>query len=85
VRETRIRNRNERGVRRSAPLIVCGAGSVGVDSRELEHNQPNHYAVLELKKGIRAEGASFLRIESRELALDPDAQWATADDWNFSG
>lgn len=85
VRETRIRNRNERGVQRTPPLIICGAGSIGVDSRELEHNQPNQYAVLELKKTVRAEGASFLRLESRELSLEPDAQWATADDWNFNG
>jgi tetratricopeptide (TPR) repeat protein len=85
VRETRIRNRNERGVRRIPPLIVCGAGSIGVDSRELEHNQSNQYAVLELKKTVRAEGASFLRIESRELSLEPDSDWATADDWTFNG
>jgi 3',5'-cyclic AMP phosphodiesterase CpdA len=86
IRETRIRNRNERGgVHRTSPLIVCGAGSIGVDSRELEHNQANQYAVLELKKSVRAEGVSFLRIESRELSLETDAEWATADDWNFSG
>jgi len=86
IRETRIRNRNERGgVRRNSPLIVCGAGSIGVDSRELEHSQANQYAVLELKKSVRAEGVSFLRIESRELSLEPDAEWATADDWNFNG
>jgi 3',5'-cyclic AMP phosphodiesterase CpdA len=86
IRETRIRNRNERGgVRRTPSLIVCGAGSIGVDSRELEHSQANQYAVLELKKGARAEGVSFLRIESRELSLEPGAEWATADDWHFNG
>jgi predicted phosphodiesterase len=82
VRETRIRNRNERGMQRSRPLIVCGAGSVGVDSRELEHNQSNQYAVLEFKKNARTEGASFLRIESRELSLEPDSDWATVDEWH---
>jgi 3',5'-cyclic AMP phosphodiesterase CpdA len=86
IRETRIRNRNERGgVRRTSPLIVCGAGSIGVDRLELEHGQANQYAVLELQRSVRAEGVSFLRIESRELSLEPDAEWATTDDWNFNG
>jgi len=66
-------------------LIVSGAGSVGVDSRELEHNQANQYAVLEFMKDVRAPNTSFLRIESRELSLEPDSEWATVDDWKFSG
>ena len=83
-RETLVRGRNERGVRR-APLIVCGGGSVGVNSRELEHNVSNQYGLIEFLHPKRVPGASFLRLEWRELSLDAGAEWATSEQWTVLG
>jgi hypothetical protein len=66
-------------------LIVCGAGSTGVNALELGHNDSNHYEVIEILRSPRRAGADFLRIEWRELALRSDAEWVTAERWTVSG
>lgn len=83
-RETLVRGRNERGSKR-APLIVCGGGSVGVNSRELEHNISNQYGIIEFLRAKRVRGVAYLRLEWRELSLDADAQWATSEQWTVLG
>ena len=67
------------------PLIVFGGGSCGVDSRELEHNVPNQYEVLELVNVPRVRGADFLRVEWRTLDVGPGADWATSHTWTLTG
>lgn len=84
LRETLVRNRNENG---GAPgrLIVCGAGSTGVNASELGHNDSNHYEVIELLRVPRQAGVDFVRVEWRELALRNDAEWATSEHWTIAG
>jgi 3',5'-cyclic AMP phosphodiesterase CpdA len=83
LRETLVRGRNEAsGTNR---LIVCGAGSTGVNALELGHNESNHYEVIEILRSPRRAGADFLRIEWRELALRSDAEWVKAERWTVSG
>ena len=84
LRETLVRGRNEAaGI--PGRLIVCGAGSTGVNASELGHNDSNHYEVIELLRAPRRSGAEFLLVEWRELALRNDAQWATTERWTISG
>lgn len=67
------------------PLIVFGAGSCGVDSKELEHSVPNHYEVIELLNVPRLSGANFVRAEWREISLAPGAEWTTPRTWVLRG
>src|SRR5262249_14188369 len=48
LRETIIRGLADVQVDDGRPLIICGAGSAGVNSLELEHYEGNHYEVIEL-------------------------------------
>jgi hypothetical protein len=64
-------------------LIVCGAGSVSCT--ELEHNESNHYEVLEIRQIPRREGAEFLRVEWRVLPVTPGAEWTTSKAWDLLG
>lgn len=83
IRETVVRDPT---LDDSAPsLIVCGAGSCGVQSKELEHNVPNHYQVLELLNAPRRQGVDFVRVEWREIALAPGAEWVTNRTWILRG
>jgi 3',5'-cyclic AMP phosphodiesterase CpdA len=83
LRETLVRDPSFSSATR--PLIVFGGGSCGVDSRELEHNIPNHYEVIELLNVPRVRGADFLRVEWRTLDVAPGADWATSHTWTLTG
>lgn len=83
LRETRVRDANSGEPTKS--LIVCGAGSCGVESQELEHAEPNQYEVIELLRGSRALQTEFLRVEWRELAVSPAAEWTTRRVWTIQG
>jgi len=76
LRESLVRDRDEKRVIPNK-MIICGAGSTGVNSAELEHNRANHYEVIELLNIPRVEGAEFIQVEWRELAVAPEAEWTT--------
>ncbi|HTS62224.1 MAG TPA: tetratricopeptide repeat protein [Candidatus Acidoferrales bacterium] len=67
------------------PLIVFGGGSCGVNSEELEHAEPNQYEVVEILHAPRPKGCDFLRVERREIAVKPRAEWVTARTWTLQG
>ncbi len=67
------------------PLIVCGAGSAGVDSRELEHHVGNHYQVIELLRVPRVPAADFVRVTWSELPVDSDITWKRSPPWVIQG
>jgi hypothetical protein len=75
LRETLVRDRTSNTTKR---LIVCGAGSSSVRSKELEHSVPNQYQVIEILSPKRMPQAAFLRIDWRELAVSAEADWVTA-------
>ncbi|MDU0457632.1 MAG: TIR domain-containing protein [Geobacteraceae bacterium] len=84
LRETLVRDRDEQRTSGSR-LIVCGAGSVGVNSKELEHNYSNQYQVVEIMNSQRNSGTEFLNIEWRELSLIPGSEWGTSHRWVVLG
>ena len=84
MRETVVKDQSNSDNQPSR-LIVCGAGSVGVDSSELEHSIANHYEVIEILRMPRQSGVEFARIEWRELAVNPEAEWVTPATWVLSG
>ena len=83
LRETVVKDRGSPETVK--PLVVCGAGSCGVSSSELAHSTGNHYQVVEVKASPRRPGAEFLRVEWREISLDPGAEWATTKVWQVLG
>jgi 3',5'-cyclic AMP phosphodiesterase CpdA len=85
LRETLVRHAFSDDEAADRSLIISGAGSVGVNSRELEHSQSNHYALLELLRSKREVGAEFLRVEWREMSYVPGAEWATGSRWIIKG
>jgi calcineurin-like phosphoesterase family protein len=84
IRETAIRDKSE-GSKSCPRLIACGAGSAGVVVDELEHEVGNQYEIIEFLRSPRKVGVDFLQIEWRELALTPDAEWATSNKLNIVG
>lgn len=84
LRETTIRNLDGSNSD-SKKLIVCGAGSVGVNSAELEHNISNQYQVVEVLRTPRRKGVDFLRVEWRKLDVTPEAEWVTSGNWIVTG
>jgi 3',5'-cyclic AMP phosphodiesterase CpdA/tetratricopeptide (TPR) repeat protein len=84
LRETLV---HEHDVAKGSPsrLIVCGAGSTGVNSVELEHHIANHYAVVEVLRLPRSPGPEFLTIEWREIEVNPGAEWVTRKRWVLPG
>lgn len=84
LRETTIRNLDN-GNSDTTKLIVCGAGSVGVNSVELEHNISNHYQAIEVLRNPRRKGVDFLKVEWRTLEVSPEAEWATTGSWIVTG
>lgn len=84
LRETLVRHAFEEN-EGDCKLIVSGAGSVGVNAVELEHNQANHYALIEVLRARREANAEFLRVEWREMAYTPGAEWATTRRWTLNG
>jgi hypothetical protein len=85
LRETYVRDRYDEAKHEGYPLIVSGAGSVGVNSRELEQNEANHFALIEVLNPRRERGADFLRVEWREFSYAPGATWATTQRWTLRG
>ena len=85
LRETSVYIDQETSPDASRPLIVCGCGSTGVGEHELEHNQSNHYAVINFLRNSRETGGNFVRIEWRELALQAGAEWRTSGRWVMKG
>lgn len=75
LRETLVRDRGSTATKR---LIVCGAGSSSVRSKELEHSVPNQYQVIEILSRKRTPQNAFMRIDWRELAVSAEAEWITA-------
>jgi len=75
LRETLVRDQGSTSIKR---LIVCGAGSSSVQSRELEHSVPNQYQVLEFLSPKRIPQSTFLRLDWRELPVRPEAEWTTS-------
>jgi hypothetical protein len=85
LRETIIRGHRDVRVDDGRPLIVCGAGSAGVDSRELEHHVGNHFEIIELLRVPRTPGADFLRVTWSELSLDSNVSWTRRTPWVIKG
>ena len=83
LRETVVRDRHSGD--HIKPLIVCGAGSCGVVQSELEHSTGNQYQVMEFLNRRRMPRTEFVKMEWRELAVHPDAEWATTRVWNILG
>lgn len=84
LRESLVRSRGP-ATTTSRPLIISGCGGTGVGQDELEHGQPNHFAVLRLLAPEREEGANFLRVEWRELALADGSEWTPLGPWTLRG
>jgi predicted phosphodiesterase len=85
LRETLVRHRMDAQGSVERRLVVSGAGSVGVNSRELEHSESNHFALVEVLRSQRESDAEFLRVEWRELSYLPGADWATQKRWVIKG
>jgi len=83
VRETIVRDPSINDD--TPPLIVFGGGSCGVESKELEHSIPNHYEVLEFLSAYRKRGAQFIKLDWREIAIAPGADWTTPKRWILMG
>ena len=83
LRETLVRDRT--CAEPLSRLIICGAGSCGVASAELEHSVPNQYEVLEFLSARRIPRVDFVRIEWREIAVAPEAEWTTSNVWTVTG
>jgi tetratricopeptide (TPR) repeat protein len=84
IRETAIKNAPNSGLE-NAKLIVCGAGSAGVNYVELEHNTPNQYQVIEILRSPRRRAVDFLKIEWRTLDVSDEAEWITPGSWIITG
>jgi len=84
IRETVIKNVSNSSVD-SSKLVVCGAGSAGVNSIELEHNISNQYQVIEVLRNPRKRAVDFLRIEWRTLEVSAEAEWITPGRWIVTG
>lgn len=83
VRETIVRDPSVHDD--TLPLIICGAGSCGVESKELEHSIANHYEVLEFLASRRRKGSQFIQLDWREIAVAPGADWITPKRWILMG
>jgi 3',5'-cyclic AMP phosphodiesterase CpdA/tetratricopeptide (TPR) repeat protein len=85
LRETLVKHRADDTRSSERTLIVSGAGSVGVNSRELEQSESNQFTFIEMLMPVREAGAEFLRVEWRELSYIPGARWATQRRWVLKG
>jgi 3',5'-cyclic AMP phosphodiesterase CpdA len=85
LRETIIHGYRDVKADGARPLIVCGAGSAGVDSRELEHHVGNHYQVIELLRVPRVPAAGFVKVTWSELPIDSDITWKKSPPWVIQG
>ena len=85
LRETSVRDSLSERNAHARSLIVSGAGSVGVNSKELEQNEANHFALIEVLTPSREDGANFLSVEWRELSYRAGARWSEAGRWTLKG
>jgi hypothetical protein len=85
LRETLVRHRIDTQGAQERKLVISGAGSVGVNSRELEQSESNHFALLEVLRSGREPDVDFLRVEWRELSYLPGSNWATQKRWVIKG
>jgi 3',5'-cyclic AMP phosphodiesterase CpdA len=83
LRETLVRDKNNS--KHSKTLIVCGGGSCGVNSSELEHNLSNQYQVIELLCSRRISNVAFIKLVWRELDVHDAADWYTSVSWVLNG
>jgi tetratricopeptide (TPR) repeat protein len=84
IRETRVRDAQPFEYE-PRPLIVCGAGSVGVSEKELEHNVSNQYQVIDVRRIPRQPEAEFLQIDWRILPVEAGAEWLSQKKWKILG
>ena len=67
-------------------LIVCGAGSAGVEKDELPADWGNHFAIYRIPEGRRHAGSPFVDIEWRELPYnDIHRKWLSRGFWQIDG
>lgn len=67
-------------------LIVCGAGSAGVERDELPADWGNHFAIYRIQEGRRRGGSPFVDIEWRELPYnDIHRKWLSRGLWQIEG
>ena len=66
-------------------MIVCGAGSAGVERAELPDDRGNHFAIYRLQGGRRTAGAPFVEVEWLELKRDAGAEWTSIRTWKIAG
>jgi tetratricopeptide (TPR) repeat protein len=76
LRETLVRDR--KNMKHTKKLIICGGGSCGVNSTELEHNLSNQYQVIEFLNSSRINNVAFIKIVWRELEVNDAAEWYTS-------
>ena len=66
-------------------LIVCGAGSAGVERQELPDDWGNHFAIYRIA-GARRPGEPFVDIEWREFPYnDTNVSWLSRGRWRVKG
>jgi len=70
----------------SKSIIVCGAGSAGVEESELPQSWGNHFAIYRIPEGRRRRGSPFVEIEWRELPYnDLNVTWISKRKWMIEG
>ena len=71
---------------RGKSIVVCGAGSAGVESNELPHGWGNHFAIYRISEGRRRPGSPFMSAVWKELPYDDiSSQWTTRGRWTING
>lgn len=67
-------------------LIVCGAGSAGVEKDELPPSWGNHFAIYRIPELQRRVGRTFVEIEWRTLPVnDINRKWTKHGPWKVDG
>lgn len=67
-------------------LIVCGAGSAGVEKDELPPDCGNHFAIYRIPASQRRAGTTFVEIEWRTLPVnDINRRWTKRGPWKVEG
>ncbi len=84
IRISRLVNESTDGV--GKPIVICGAGSTGVQKSELRQSRGNHFAIYRIPAGVRREGRTFLHVEWRELPYDDTLmRWNVSGRWEIPG
>jgi tetratricopeptide (TPR) repeat protein len=67
-------------------IIVCGAGSAGVERDELPADRGNHFGIYRIPAGRRTPGAPFVDVEWMELPYnDVATRWTSTGRWSVEG